>query len=409
VFQRHFMPAICITGLFAVGVPAGQPFRYPEGKHGKAELKCINGLPVLQVEGSPEEIGEAIGVLALRPAQKMTGYPKDLLAHYYLNALWRPILLAGRKMVEAFPPDYRRELEAMAQASRIERDRLVAGNTLFDLKKLLACSALLVEPRRSATGSPLLGRNLDYPSLGYAHEYSLVTVYRPQGAKHAFASIGFPGLVGCLSGMNDAGLALAVLEVFQVRVPKKWFNADGTPYALCYRRLLEECATIAEAKDLLTRMKRTTTTNLVVADRQGIAVFEITPDYVVVRQPRQGTCACTNHFCTDELKPFLPINFFRTLDRYSLLEQAPLCCEKLGLNDVHRSLDAVREEEETLQTMIFEPAGLRVHLAIGTCPASAGKMKVLELAPLYFLRPATSHTSHAPAPGGWTVRGLSCR
>src|SRR6202022_3951662 len=123
-----------------------------------------------------------------------------------------------------------------------------------------------------------------------------------------------PGLVGCLSGMNDAGLALAVLEVFQVRIPKKWFSADGTPYALCYRRLLEECATIAEAKDLLTRMKRTTTTNLVVTDRQGIAVFEITPDYVVVRQPQQGTCVCTNHFCTDELKPFVPINCFGTLD-----------------------------------------------------------------------------------------------
>jgi hypothetical protein len=381
--RRPTIFALCVMILWAAQAGASEPFRFPEGRYGKAELQYINGLPVLRVEGSPEEIGAATGVLALRPAQRMSRYPHDLLAHYHLGWLLRPLLVGGRKMVEGFPPDYRRELEAMAWASGIERDRLVAGNTLFDLKKLLACSALLVEPVRSATAGPLLGRNLDYPSLGYAHEYSLVTVCRPAGARHAFASVGFPGLVGCLSGMNDAGLALAILEVFQVRIGKKWFDADATPYALCYRRLLEECATIAEAKAMLLKMKRTTTTNLVLADRQGIAVFEVTPDYVIMRPAHQGTCVCTNHFCTNELKPFLPLNLFRTVDRYCTLEKLAQCERRLDLDDLHHGLDVVREEAETLQTMIFEPAALRLHLAIGSCPASAGAMKVLELGPLF--------------------------
>src|SRR5205807_4621051 len=142
------------------------------------------------------------------------------------------------------------------------------GNTMFDLKKFFACSALVVEPERSATRGLLLGRNLDYPSLGYIEQYSLVTVYRPRG-KHAFASIGFPGVIGCLSGMNDAGLALGVLEVFQVKDRSEKFDASGTPYALCYRRLLEECATVDEAEKLLRAMKRTTTTNLVICDKKG--------------------------------------------------------------------------------------------------------------------------------------------
>jgi hypothetical protein len=114
-----------------------------------------------------------------------------------------------------------------------------------------------------------------------------------------------------------------------------------------------------------------------------MAVFEVTPDYVMVRCPGQGTCVCTNHFCTDELKPFMPLNLFRTYDRYTMLEQTALSRKKLGLDDLHRSLDAVREEEETIQTMIFEPATLRLHLAIGRCPASAGEMKTLDLAPLF--------------------------
>ena len=91
---------------------------------------------------------------------------------------------------------------------------------------MVLCSALMVDAGRSETGGPLLGRNLDYPSLGYIHEYSLVTVYRPRG-KHAFVSIGFPGLVGCLSGMNDAGLTVGVLEVFAAREGEGRFDPEG--------------------------------------------------------------------------------------------------------------------------------------------------------------------------------------
>src|SRR5205085_6318195 len=109
---------------------------------------------------------------------------------------------------------------------------------------------------RSATGQPLFGRNLDYPTLGFLHEYTLVTVYRPTG-KHAFVSIGFPGFIGCLSGMNDAGLTIAILEVYQTRDESPAFDAQGTPFALCFRRVLEECSTAAEAEALLRSMKRT--------------------------------------------------------------------------------------------------------------------------------------------------------
>jgi len=38
--------------------------------------------------------------------------------------------------------------------------------------------------------------------------------------------------------------------------------------------------------------------------------------------------------------------------------------------------------DHTLQTMIFEPATLKLHLAIGACPSSAEPLKTLDLAPL---------------------------
>jgi hypothetical protein len=372
-----------LTAAFVPSVYADPPFHYPEAQCPHGTLQYINGIPVLTVDGTPEEIGTAAGLLAVKPGRRMTSYPDDVLHEFYLNIFRYPLLIAGRQMFERFPADYSRELEAMVSAAGIDHDLAVLGNTMFDLKKIIACSALLVEPTRSATGGTLLGRNLDYPSLGYAHEYSLVTVYRAKEAKHAVACVGFPGVIGCLSGMNDAGLSLAVLEVFQVRMGEKGFDASGVPYALCYRRLLEECSTITEALAMLSKMKRTGLSNLAIADRSGVAVFEITPERVVVRPGQEGTCVATNHFCSDELKALLTINFFGTCDRFATLTKVGELQRKLTPSDLQVGLHAACHKKLTLQTMIFEPATLQLHLATGGIPASAGEMKIVPLAPLF--------------------------
>jgi hypothetical protein len=359
------------------------PFRYPEARCGNGELRYINGLPVLTVVGTPEEIGEAVGALAVAPGRKMLDYPEDVLRDYHLHALWKPLLWTCRAMAERFPDDYAREMDGIIRGGRVERDPIIAGNTLFDVKKLFACSALLVGPERSTTGSTLVGRNLDYPSLGYAHEYSLVTVYRPSGARHAFATVGFPGLVGCLSGMNDAGLTVAILESFQARVGIKRFDRCGTPYALCYRRLLEECSTVDQAIALLATMHRASMTNLILADKKTVAVAEVTPERIVVRGPENGCCICTNHFCTEKLKPIVPVNITHSWQRYDILQHVADCNRRIGLSEIQKGLHAARDDEETLQAMIFDPAALRLYLAIGHCPATSGEMRGLDLEPLF--------------------------
>ncbi len=184
----------------------------------------------------------------------------------------------------------------MYAAAGLDHDRAVLNNTFYDVKKVLLCSALLVGAGRSTEAGPLLGRNLDYPPLGYAHEFSLVSVYRPNGAHLALASVGFPGAVSCLSGMNAAGLTVAVMEAYQMRRGNRRFDLSGTPFALCVRRLLEQCSSIGEALTELSGMRRTGLNSLVVADRNEVAVFELTADRVVVCLPANDVCVCTNQF-----------------------------------------------------------------------------------------------------------------
>ncbi len=63
---------LLILLVLAPVATAGEPFRYPAAKHGKGELRYLNGLPVLTVEGSPEELGDQIGFLALKPTKDLT-------------------------------------------------------------------------------------------------------------------------------------------------------------------------------------------------------------------------------------------------------------------------------------------------------------------------------------------------
>jgi isopenicillin-N N-acyltransferase like protein len=366
--------------LFLSVPVAAEPFGFPEKELGPGKLRYINGLPVLTVEGTPEEIGAQVAALAIKPAGKILDYPRELLDRFQVPIAWPVFYRAGSAMLPQFPADHRKELEAMIKAGS-DREKLVVGNTMFDLKKSIACSALQVTAERSATGNLLFGRNLDYPSLGYAHEYSLVTIYRPSG-KHAFAAIGFPGLVGCLSGINDAGLSLGVLEIYSARDGIEKFDARGTPYALCYRRVLEECTTVAEAEKLLRSMRRTTLTCLAICDKDSAAVFEIAPNELVVRKPVDGLGACTNHFCTKELRPEGEEKLFRSVERLETLEKCRMQA-KMGVADIHKSLHAVCNKNTTMQTMVFEPATRKLYLAIGTCPASAGVLKELDLASLF--------------------------
>src|SRR5215468_2260642 len=107
-------PLLLSVVLLVVPVSAfgGEPFRYPEGKHDKGCLKYINGLPVLTVEGTPEQIGEQAAILAVKPAQKLLSYPKDLLRRLGLEKAWPVLVQTGNGMVAQFPTDYKNEMEA---------------------------------------------------------------------------------------------------------------------------------------------------------------------------------------------------------------------------------------------------------------------------------------------------------
>jgi hypothetical protein len=373
--HRRFSWFVAIAlALVPLRDSAADVFRYPEATHGAGELRYINGIPVLTVEGSPEEMGEQLGALGLKPATPLLKSADEMIAHYGWQPIFKLVLKTGNFMLPRFPADHAKELDAAAGGSEWSRDMLVFGNTILDLRRIVACSSVIVEGERTTTGEPLLGRNLDWPPVARLHEYTLVVVYRPEG-KRAFASITFPGVLGCTSGMNDVGLAIAMLDSFSSRDGAPSLNPLGIPTVFMLRRILEECATVEEATTLLRSIERASSLNIAVCDRQRGAVLEVTTKNVIERPAEAGVCLCTNHFRSAELA------MNKECWRYEKL-LASMGAKTYSISDIAERLHAVNQGENTLQTMVFEPAKLQLHLAFGAGPASRFPMKRVDLSAL---------------------------
>ena len=426
--MRGLFCLLCLSFGFMLR-PAGEargaePFRYQAGEHGKGKLTYVNGIPVLVLEGSPNEMGEQTGVLAARQAKPLFDFPRD----YFLGecgneilrtnpewierdgrfklaiaaaelALWPQVQKKAAGLEANFPEAHRAELKALADAAGrdvVSHDRLVAANGLFDLGHVphselaRGCSSAIVPPELSATKGLLFGRNLDFFHFGYLHRYSLLMVYRSNDPrKRAFVSAGFPGLVGCYTGMNDAGLTIASHEV-QDPDATTLFNPRGVPSYMTYRRVLEECATVGDAVKLLDGADRASVTSLVVADTQGGAVIEVTPDTLAVRRFKDKPGVCTNHFCA--MKNPKLVEKFDTFKRFDVLSESVQGTKdkRVGIDDLQKGLHAARlvgadGADLTIQTFVFEPAERKVHLRFGdgNGPATAGKLVTLNLNDLW--------------------------
>lgn len=364
-------------------------FRYPRGVHGRGRMSYIGSVPVLQLEGTPAEIADQVFALALAPAKRILDYPLDLLASRLRSRLLAGLLVraidrVARRLLANFPDHHRNELMALGVAAGDER-RVIRGNTLLDLKnaspwRLLGCSSLGITTSRSTCGGPLLARNMDFFPLGYLHDYSLVAVYRGNDCR-PFVSVGFPGSVGCYSGMNDAGLAVVSHEVFGI--PQSVYNPNGVPFAQVVRHILETCSTVDEAESYLRAVPHTTAVSLVTCDHSAPAVFEIVPGRVVRRDTHSGAIVCTNHFRGSGLAADQPPTEFGTDQRHEYLNQVAAAGKKLGVGEMFSTIDAVNLGIMTIHSMVFEPRRLRLHVSLGPGPASAAMPTELLLEGLF--------------------------
>lgn len=311
--------------------------------------------PVVQLGGSPAQIGASHGSQLGTSIRTLSS---TYLGRYFRHERDRSMaLLAAGIFSPHIAPEHRDEIAAMARAASIDPGMALLAQCFLDLSAMTACSGIALPASASPDGIARLGRNLDFPSFDIADRHSVLLVYQPDGGRYGFAAVGWPGLVGVLSGMNEHGLALSNMEVSRGRRAP-----SAMPYTLLYRTVLERCRSVEEAVELLRRTPRQSANNLILIDAAGDrAVVELTPEKIHVRRAAADEALiATNHQRGDAA------HTPRMCPRYDVLHDISARQHgKLDVRAVEHMLDDASQGSMTLQSMVFEPTTQTLYLAAG--------------------------------------------
>lgn len=264
----------------------------------------MNGLPLIELSGSPTERGRRHGELLIQEIRSMRRALLKYLARLslYFGAL--PILavlqlLARLSFWPHIPAQLKDELKGVATGASLGLPLVLLINTLDDLANNWAsCSALAVGEGHTSQGRYLAGRNLDYPVFVdvLVDLQTLFLINPNEGVP--LVSLAWPGYVGVITGMNRAGVALAQLTAMCQDSTLK-----GMPAGLRNRLALEQETRVPGVAARILDPPRTIGNNLLLCGPREALVLEVSAQQYGVRQPSGGVITATNHFQSDEMFP----------------------------------------------------------------------------------------------------------
>lgn len=237
-------------------------------------LEWEDGQRIALLWGTPQQIGKAHGELLKDEAWRCIDsvvYGFGSVQTIVTGKWFRHELESAYQRLAPFIPDrHKQETIALADSLGVDR-RLMEVVNVFP--ELFHCSGFAVFGSATKDGKLYHGRVLDYMTTIGLQDSATTFIIAPDGCL-PFATIGYGGFVGSVSGMNEAKISLGEMGG---RGEGKW---DGVPMATLMRRALEECKSLAEVKQLWSSNPRTCEYYYVFADgkdRSAVGVAA-TPD-----------------------------------------------------------------------------------------------------------------------------------
>lgn len=275
-----------------------------------------SGLWELKVSGNAFQRGEAIG----RLSSDLLYYQEKVFVDQireivpsdsYLKFLRFFIVLFNRNLGKNVTEEFRDEIYGISLSCTHEYDfigtpyeRQLNYHSAHDLGHamqdymLVGCSSFATWGAGSADSSLIIGRNFDfYMGDKFAHN-KLVSFYQPeQGYK--FASVGWPGMIGVLSGMNETGLTVTI-NAAKSTMP----TASATPISILTREILQYASTIDEAYAIALKRKTFVSESILIGSARDskAAIIEKSPEKTALFTGSGNRIICTNHYQSDAFK-----------------------------------------------------------------------------------------------------------
>jgi isopenicillin-N N-acyltransferase like protein len=277
-------------------------------------------LPVIEVSGSPSEIGYFHGEQCKERIQDALG---KFLEYMRLNAN-----LSKERLIELsspyvpyaneYAPDLVEEMKGIARGSGLPFEEIFVWNSLStDVMELclssplpnpsgFGCTSLAVSGGLEAEAA-FVAQNLDWPSNLQGNTI-LLRIHPRGGPKSLVLSVA--GRLG-FAGLNGHGVGLCVNKLSSSD------NRIGVPNQLIFRKILQQ-RTIGESLGVLLYTKRAAGMNYVIMDKYGESInIEATATTSDLLYGFRGSVVHSNHYTAERLKPFerLPACFVDSIPR----------------------------------------------------------------------------------------------
>jgi hypothetical protein len=274
----HFLRA-AQAALSGVGakIPALPP---PDGSRellaveGNGRLEKHDGVHVLFLAGTPEEMGRQQGTLAKREVRNLVdrilygvGVGSSIAKGRWF---FGEIEEAQSRLQKHMDPLYLAEMDAMSDAAGITREE---GRLANYFPELFHCSGFALLGSATKDGRIFHGRVLDYLKGVGLEQNAVVVVCKPD-VGNAWINVGYFGFVGSVTAMNEKGISIGEMGG---RGEGNW---DGKPMAQLLREIMEKADTLEQGLEILRRGPRTCEYYYVLADAKSKRAVGIkaTPD-----------------------------------------------------------------------------------------------------------------------------------
>lgn len=278
--------------------------------------KSNSGLYEIFLHGKPLDRGTALGRLTkdLLYYQEKTfvNQIREIIpSESYLKFLRFFTVIFNRNMGEFVPEEYRQEIYGMSLSCSDEFNSIGPayerqlnfhgahdiGHTMQEYM-LVGCSSFGVWGNKSADSTLIIGRNFDFYVGDEFAKNKLVSFVAPDKG-YKYASIGWAGMIGVLSGMNEKGLTIT-LNAAKGDIP----TSAAMPISILAREILQYASTIDEAYKIAKNRQTFVSESLLIGSAIDgkAAIIEKTPSQIDLFETTSNQIVCTNHYQSELLK-----------------------------------------------------------------------------------------------------------
>jgi hypothetical protein len=292
-----------------------------EGKTwlGKSWAGRREGLPAVYLKGSPLEMGYADGrllqvqmhTLENEFLKMIQGYVPH---HWVMETLKYYVIYRNRHLSDFVSLNDRMEIYGTTLGCPDIHpeegsfyNRLLNYHAAHDISYMMidnplisrgGCTSFGAWGGATEKGHLVCGRNFDWEAAEVFSRDRVVMMCEPDDGI-AFISLSWAGMEGVVSGMNRAGVSVAINGA-----PSSLPRQTATPVAIVARNVLQKARNLGEALEILRDAKVFVSTLWLVGSRADgkFVIVEKTPETTAVREAEGDFIVCGNHFQTPGLR-----------------------------------------------------------------------------------------------------------